>query len=192
MTLQNLDSAQADMRAAYCSGAAGMLASALVWAAAAVIAALVDVQRGVWTLLLGGALIHPLAVLVSRLAGRSGRHARDNPLGGLAAASTAWLVFMLPLAFVVFLVDATWFFPAMLLVIGGRYLVFATLYGLRLYRFAGLALAALAWPLALGRSPPELSAAAGALIEAGFAVALFLRDRRDVRAAAAVAHGDHA
>lgn len=192
MTSQNLESAQADMRAAYCSGAAGMLASALVWAAAAAVAAFVDMERAVWTLLVGGALIHPLAVVISRLAGRAGRHARDNPLGGLAAASTFWLIFMLPLAFVAFLVDARWFFPSMLLVIGGRYLVFATLYGRRTYWFVGLALAAIAWPLASGPWPGALAAAAGALIEAGFAIALFVRDHREARVAPTAAPAERA
>lgn len=47
---------------------------------------------------------------------------------------------MLSLAFDVILADASWFFPAMLLVIGGRDLVFATPYGRRLHWYAGLGL----------------------------------------------------
>jgi hypothetical protein len=33
------------------------------------------------------------------------------------------------------------------------------------------------------RVPPEFPAAAGALVEAGFAIALFVRDRRDTHVA---------
>jgi hypothetical protein len=80
--------AQSDMRRGYYSGAAGILASALAWSAAAGSAALVSPQKAIWVLLVGGALIHPVGVLICRLLGASGRHAKGNPLGLLAGAST--------------------------------------------------------------------------------------------------------
>jgi hypothetical protein len=66
-----LKHAQADMRHAYYSGGAGILASALAWSAAAGTAALVSPERAIWVLLAGGVLIHPAAVLICRMLGAS-------------------------------------------------------------------------------------------------------------------------
>ena len=133
--------AQADMRRGYCSGGAGVLASALAWSAAAGVAIFVSSQQAVWVLLIGGMLIHPAAVVICRVLGASGTHAKGNPLGSLAGASTFWLILCIPLAYLLGLNQVYWFFPAMLLIIGGRYLVFATLYGMNLYWALGFALA---------------------------------------------------
>ena len=170
--------AQADVRAGYCSGGTGILASALAWSAAAATVWLASPMQGVWALLIGGALIHPVGLLLCRLLGASGRHARGNPLGLLAGASTFWLIFSLPLAYGLALQRVEWFFPAMLLVIGGRYLVFATLYGLRLYWALGLALAGAGVVLGVMLAPPALSAAVGASTEFVFAVACLIGHRR--------------
>ena len=40
-------------------------------------------------------------------------------------------------AFSVFQIDPSFFFPIMLMTIGGRYIIFATLYGLRIYWVVG-------------------------------------------------------
>lgn len=172
----DLASAQADMRHAYFGGAAGMVASALVWLAAAAVASRAP-QNAVWTLLIGGMFIHPAGMLIARLLGRPGSHAKGNPLAPLAGASTVWLIASLPLAFAASRLHLEWFFPAMLLVIGSRYLVFHTLYGDRAYWTCGLALlvvgALLGWRLA----PPVLAAACGGLLELGFAIAIGLRER---------------
>ena len=169
--------AQADMRHAYCSGGPGILASALAWTAATVAALATSPQRAVWVLLIGGALIHPAGVLVCRLLGAPVRHATGNVLAPLAAASTAWLIFCLPLAYVVGLQDPAWFFSAMLLVIGGRYLVLATVFGVRLYWALGLTLAgagvASTW---LGGSA-VLVAAGGAAAEWAFGAVCLARHR---------------
>src|SRR5512145_1691315 len=94
-----LSHAQSDMRHAYCSGGAGILASALAWSAAAGTAALVSPERAIWVLLAGGVLIHPAGVLICRMLGASGSHSKTNPLAPLAAASTFWLIFSLPPAY---------------------------------------------------------------------------------------------
>ncbi len=59
--------------------------------------------------------------------GRSGKHSPSNPLGSLALATTFWLILSCLLAYAVSLCRIAWFFPAMLLAIGGRYLTFLTL-----------------------------------------------------------------
>ncbi len=71
-----------------------------------------------------------------------------------------------------------WFFPAMLLVIGGRYLTFQTVYGLSLYWILGVALCAAGIALALLRAPVAVSALAGGLIEVVFATVVYLRAKR--------------
>ncbi|GAB1596688.1 DUF7010 family protein [Lysobacter claricitrinus] len=180
MTL-DLQQAQADMRRAYYGGATGMAASAIAWLAAACVALRGKPDAAVWTLLVAGMFIHPAAMLLSRVAGRSGAHAKDNPLGRLAGASTFWLIFSLPLAYAASRLHIEWFFPAMLLVIGGRYLTFDTLYGESLYWPCGLALAAAG--LALGRmfATPSLAAFVGGAIELAFALVIALREQRASR-----------
>lgn len=170
--------AQADMRRGYYSGAAGILASALAWTGAAATAALVSPQKANWVLLVGGALIHPVGLLICRLLGASGSHAKGNPLGLLAGASTFWLIFSLPLAYGLGLQQPAWFFAAMLLVIGGRYLVFGTLFGLRLYWALGLALAGAGFLLAWLGVAAVVIVAVGAAIEWAFGLACAIGHRQ--------------
>jgi hypothetical protein len=173
--------AQHDLRRAYCSGAPGILASALAWSVAAGTAALASPERAVWALLIGGALIHPLGVVLCRLFGAPATHTKGNPLGQLAGASTFWLIFSLPLAYALGLQNPAWFFAAMLLIIGGRYLVFATLYGMRLYWALGLALAGAGIALGVLAVPALAVVAAGAAIELVFAVVGIVQHRNWVR-----------
>jgi hypothetical protein len=169
--------AQHDLRRGYYSGAPGILASALAWSVAAGVAAFGSPGHAIWALLIGGALIHPVGLVLCRLFGAAGTHTKGNPLGQLAGASTFWLIFSLPLAYVLGLQKPAWFFAAMLLVIGGRYLVFATLYGMRLYWALGLVLAAAGFALAALEAPALAVVAAGAAIELVFAVAGVIQHR---------------
>jgi hypothetical protein len=66
----------------------------------------------------------------------------------------------------------------MLLVIGGRYLTFQTLYGMRVYWALGALLCAAGLLLGMLRAPPPVSATAGAAIELAFAFAVFVIARR--------------
>ncbi|AXK72958.1 hypothetical protein DWG18_12165 [Lysobacter sp. TY2-98] len=181
----DLQQAQADMRRAYYGGATGMAASSIAWFASAIVAMRGPADTAVWTLLVAGVFIFPASVLLSKLAGRSGAHAKGNPLGMLAGASTFWLVFSLPLAYAASRLHIEWFFPAMLLVIGGRYLTFDTLYGERLYWACGLALAAAGFALGRVLMTPAVAALAGGAIEAAFALVIALREQRAARPVAA-------
>ena len=181
MIESDLSGAQADMRFAYCGGGAGMLASALVWLIAAIVTAFSSSTHGVWTLLIGGMVIHPAGMLIAKLLGRPGNHSKGNPLGSLAGASTFWLMFSLPLAYAASLRHIEWFFPAMLLVIGGRYLVFHSLYGLRIYWACGMVLAAAGFALGASLIHPAIAAAIGAAIEAAFGITILIMDRRAIR-----------
>lgn len=177
-----LDQAQANMREAYFGGAPGLLASSLMWAAAGFVAWQHSANQAVWTLFVGGMLIHPVAIVICKLLGRSAKHASTNRLGALAMETTIWLIVSCPLAYVVSRYRIDWFFPAMLLVIGGRYAVFATLYGQKLYWLISAILIASAYGLATMSVSPTTGAWTGAAIEFLFALVIFAKSKSEARA----------
>ena len=183
ITPTTIADAQLDMRTAYYDGAPGILCSGLVWLAAGMVALNLSATQAVWTLLIGGMFIHPAAVLLNKVLGRSGKHHPSNPLASLATASTLWMILCLVLAYGVSMLRIDWFFPAVLLIIGGRYMTFATLYGMRIYWVIGIVLAAAAYPLSAFGASPATGALAGGAIEVGFAVAVFLMAGRTARGA---------
>ncbi len=160
---------QRDLREAYAGGGPGMFASALAWLAAGIVAVQVSPERAVLTLFAGGMLIFPAGVLLTKALGYRGQHAHGNPLGTLALETTVWLVLSMPIAYVVSLFRVDLFFPAMLLVIGGRYATFATMYGTRVYWICGGTLVASAYALAALRAAPATAAFTGAAVETAFA-----------------------
>ena len=165
MTDLTFAAAQADMRRGYLNGAPGVLVSGLVWLVAGVVAITGSDTAAVLALLAGGALIHPLSVLLTKSLGRTGAHTSGNPLGRLAGETTVVLVIGLVIAFAVSSVRAEWFFPTVLLIIGGRYLVFQTVYGLRAYWTVGAALGLTGFVLGYLGVPVSVGAFAGAIIE---------------------------
>ena len=177
----NVTAAQQDMRNAYYGGAPGALASALVWLAAGTFATVSSPRDAVWVLLLGGMIIHPMAVLLAKLLGRSGAHAPGNPLAALAMEATVFFLLAISLAYAISLYRLEWFFPAMLLLIGGRYLTFATLYGMRVYWACGATLALAGFVVAQAEPPVAVGAFAGALIELLFAAIVMLSVRPGLR-----------
>lgn len=163
--MDSIKNAQQDMRNAYYDGGPGMLVSGLVWLLAACVGWQVSVKASVLTLFFGGMLIFPMGMMVAKLLHRSGKHSQGNPLSSLALESTVLLFIGLFIAFVAVQSHPQWFFPIMLLIIGGRYVLFQTLYGLKVYWVIGVALMAagvLCWLLAL---PFYMGAFAGAVIE---------------------------
>ena len=171
---------QCEMRTAYYGGAPGMLTSAGVWTVAGAVALRQTPERAVWALFVGGMLIHPLSVVLTTVMGRSGIHSKQNPLGTLALATTFWMIMCLPLAYGVSLRRIEWFFPAMLMIIGGRYLTFSTIFGTRLYWLCGGTLAMAGYLVATINAFPAVGAFVGAAIEAAFAIVIFVQARRTV------------
>jgi hypothetical protein len=174
---------QRDMRTGYLDGAPGIFTSGTVWAVATAVCLWRTPLDAVWTLFCGGVLIHPLAALLTRALGRSGKHTAGNPLGPLALATTIWMILMLVLAYGIALWRIDLFFPAMLFVIGGRYLCFATLFGTRLFWLLGAALALAGYGLGTTHAAPAAGALAGAVIEIAFAALILANGRRNARAA---------
>ncbi len=83
------------------------------------------------------------------------------------------MLLCIPVAVGAALYKVEWFFPAMLLVIAGRYFTFATLYGMKIYWIFGATLAVSAIPLAIFEAPAFTGAYTGALIEYVFGIAIF-------------------
>lgn len=171
--------AQREMRFAYYDGAPGILTSAAVWLSAGIVASLASPGHAVWTLLIGGALIHPISIVLLKAIGRPGKHSPGNPLGLLALATTFWLILSCALAYAVSLAHIEWFFPAMLCVIGGRYLTFSTIFGARIYWACGAALVLAGFTLLVINAAPRHGAFTGAVVEAVFAMAVFTLSRRE-------------
>ena len=182
--------AQREMRSAYYGGAPGMLTSATVWLIAGIVSTVMSPERAIWALFIGGVFIHPVAVLLTKVIGQSGKHSAGNPLGSLAMATTFWMILMMPLAYVASRLRIEWFFPAMLFIIGGRYLTFSTIFGTRTYWLCGAALAMAGGALGLVNATPEIGAFSGAAIEAVFAVTIFITARREISLSKRVAPSD--
>ena len=70
MNLTLTEQQQQEMRHAHYDGAPGVLVSGLIWIVAALICYQLGIKQGVWTLLIGGALIYPISVIFSKALGR--------------------------------------------------------------------------------------------------------------------------
>ncbi|SFK95238.1 DUF7010 family protein [Lysobacter sp. cf310] len=173
MTLSIASTHQLEMRHAYYEGAPGALVSGLVWLAAAAACYRLGIDKAAWTLLVGGALIHPLSTIVAKLIGRPAKTGKDNALNALAMASTIWLIVCCAMAYGLFLLKPALFFPAMMAVIGSRYLVFASVYGRAMFWGLGIALIVAANASLWVSVSPAVVAGVGGVIEIVFACLLF-------------------
>ncbi|MBR9855314.1 MAG: hypothetical protein GYB37_12180 [Algicola sp.] len=172
--LSNITDAQSDLRKGYGDGALGVLSSGVVWLISSLVAFSVSKQTAVWTLFFGGMLIHPLGLLLAKLTGVPGKHSGQNPLGKLAMEGTFFMLLCIPLALLLSLQKHAWFFQGMLLIIGGRYLTFTTLYGIKSYWVLGGLLGAMAFVLFFLNASSEISALLGAIVELVFGTVLFV------------------
>ena len=168
---------QQDMRRGYIWGATGIMTSGLVWLSAGLVAYLHDPRTSIWVLFIGAGLIVPVSNLLDRLLGAPGKHSAGNQLSKLALETTVLMLMCLPLAYGLAHFRIEWFYPAVLMIIGGRYLTFATIYGTRLYWLLGALLGVGGYlGFALG-FPPHVTALLGAAIELTFGAILLLAKR---------------
>ena len=170
--------AQADMSIGYGDGAVGILVSGFVWLMSSIVAYQFSDKQAVWTLLIGGMFIYPLSVLLAKTMKIKGEHTKGNPLGNLAMEGTIFMLMLLPIAFGLSLQHTAWFFQGMLLIIGGRYLTFASIYGNRVYWILGAALGSAAWILFSLNIQSFGSALTGSLIEIVFGVFVFINFKK--------------
>ena len=169
---------QQDMRRGYIWGATGIMTSGLVWLAAGLVAWFRDPRTAIWVLFIGAGFIVPVSNLIDRLLGAAGKHAPGNRLATLAMETTVFMLMCLPLAYGLSLYRIEWFFPAVLMVIGGRYVTFGTIYGTPVYWLLGAALGAAAMLTYLVAAPPHVAALIGAAVELVWGATLLAAKRR--------------
>lgn len=175
----NILDAQKDMRYGFFGGGVGMFVSGVVWLIAGMVARNGEMNQAIWALLIGGVLISPVSGVITKALGRPDKSIPGNPLVKLAMESTVWMIFCLLLAYTLAQANPMWFFPAMLLIIGGRYLTFSTVFGMRIYWLCGLFLAAAGVALVMLNAPFGVQPFAGALIEIVLAPFVFLQGRKE-------------
>lgn len=172
--------AQTDMCKGYANGSIGIIISGLIWLTSAIVSFQFSAKQAIWTLLIGGVFIHPLSVLVGKTMGISGTHTKGNSLGNLAMEGTLFMLMCLPLAFGLSLQHSEWFFHAMLMIIGGRYLTFASIYGIRLYWILGATLGVASYLLFSFKIQSFGSAMTGSLIEITFGLLMLIIFRKNL------------
>ena len=180
MRLSPTEEHQREMRHAYYDGAPGVLVSGLVWITAALVCHQLGMHKAVWTLFIGGALIHPIGTIVEKALGRPAKTSKANALHQLAMASTIWLIVCCAMAYGLYLLKPELFFPAMMATIGCRYLVFATLYGRFVFWTFGGTLLVAAYLAYHFTVPPAAAAGLGGSIEIFFAILVFSRASKPV------------
>jgi hypothetical protein len=140
MKFMHLGEAQRDMRRAYVNGGVGIFASGLVWTLSGLVTMNISLTAGMGTLFFGGMAIHPISIWLARSVYRRGKTRSPNPMEMLALQSTAFLIIGLVIAYLVSSTFSHWFFSIALLTVAARYLVFQTVYGMRLYLILGVVL----------------------------------------------------
>lgn len=137
----DIERAQADVRRTYRAGFSGPLVSSLVWFAAAATYQWSSPSTAMAVLFLGGVLIFPLSTVVLKFMGGPAALPKGHPSASLAMQSA----FTVPLGLLVAIALGSYepelFFPAALIIVGAHYLVFVSLYGMRLYAVAAAVLA---------------------------------------------------
>ncbi|AUD07626.1 hypothetical protein CWM47_37135 [Spirosoma pollinicola] len=171
--MDSITAAQTNLRSTYRNGATGVLVSGIVWLTAAGVIYYFSTKQGIWALLVGGALIHPISTLINKMMGLKATTNQDNPLTGLAMEGTIWMLMTIPIAYGLSLLRPEWFFQGMLLIIGGRYLTFRTLYGNNLFWLLGGLLGLSAYGLFTSNMPSLVTTLTGGFIEVCFGLILF-------------------
>ena len=177
-SIDTITQAQTDMCKGYANGSLGIIVSGFMWLISAIVSCQYSANKAVWALLIGGMLIHPLSVLLYKINGLSGNHTKGNPLGNLAMEGTFFMIMCLPIAYGLSLQNTQWFFQAMLLIIGGRYLTFSTIYGTKIYWILGAILGVAAYFLFRYNLPSFVTLLTGSVIEISFGLFMFLSFRR--------------
>ena len=171
--------AQTDMCRAYANGSVGIIVSGFIWLLSAFVTYQYSAKHAIWTLLIGGMFIAPVSALLSKALGLTGKHTKGNPLGNLAMEGTIFMIMCLPLAFGLSFQQSEFFFQAMLMIIGGRYLTFASIYGSKIYWILGAFLGAAAYIMFRFKVQSFGSALTGSLIEITFGLLLFITFRKN-------------
>lgn len=174
----NFKEAQEDMRKSYFGGGPGVFSSGIVWLTSGITALISTKQISVFVFFFGGMLIHPIGIIISKALNRSGKHKTGNPLSYLAMESTFMLFIGLFIAFFALQISPNWFFSIMILIIGGRYLMFSSVYGMHIYWALGTTLVLTGIGGFIFSAPFYLVGFIGGLIEILFSFIIIHSEKR--------------
>lgn len=173
----NLKEAQRDMRLAYTAGSTGAFASGLIWISSGIVALLSTQIAAMATLFFGGMLIYPLGLLLDKAMKRPGKHQSNNPLAKWATLSTFIIFIGLYAAYYCYHIEASYFFPIMMITIGLRYSIFEYFYGLKIYWTFAAALVAVGILSILLIHQFYIAALLGGIIEIGFSLLIYQQSK---------------
>ncbi len=176
--MTTLESSQMEMRNKHMYGATGIITSWCIWLATSIVALSYSEIYAIVTLLIGGALIHPISTWINKIFTRTWSHADNNPLNNLGMEWTFFMLMCIPLAYGLSLVHTEWFFQGMLMIIGGRYLIFNTIFWNRLFWILGATLGIAAYILFSIHASSFLTTLTGSVIEIVFWVFIYLASVR--------------
>ncbi|HET6525245.1 DUF7010 family protein [Sphingopyxis sp.] len=154
MTEASLAAAQHDLARAYAGGAPGVLVSGLVWLIAGAVWQLHGTMAAFAALFVGGMAIHPLGLLIERIAFRAPKASVGKPLETLAIEATIPLFVGVLIAWVLLVRAPDLAIPVFAAIVGARYFLFRTLYGDIAYWALGGAILLVAGPTLFGFRPP--------------------------------------
>lgn len=132
--------AQRELRIVYEGGFFGQLVAGVLWIVSATLATWSTRGVAIAVLVLGGILIFPVTMLLLRILGRPIALDARNPFRALAMQTAFVLPASMLLLVPVLEYRVTWFYPAMMVLVGAHYFPFATLYGMRSFLVLGVAL----------------------------------------------------
>ena len=169
----NVKESQQDLRSAYVNGIAGVIVSGLVWLVAGIMAYSASAKISMIVFFVGGMLIHPLGIFISKMMKGSGQHKKQNLLGILAMESTIFLFAGLFIAYAVSTIQQNWFFHIMLIIIGARYVIFQSMYGIYIYWIFGLTLLVIGAACLISDQAIYISALLGGVLELIFGFLIY-------------------
>jgi len=174
----NINEAQMDMRNAYYGGASGAIASGIIWLISGVLAWQGAISQSMLVFFFGGMFIFPASILISKLFKRSGSHQKGNPLGVLAIETTFLIFIGLFIAYTMYHSFGDWFFNIMSMIIGGRYLMFQSIYGMKVYWLLGGLMIVAGVSSMMLLSEFHVPAIVGGLIELVIAGVIIFQERK--------------
>ena len=132
--------AQKEIRTRFIGGFFGQLVSGVLWLASAALAEWSTPRAAITLLVIGGMFIFPATELLVRLTGARAPMSAGG-FKNLGAQAAFVLPVSMPLLLPVALYRLSWFYPAMLILLGAHYLPFVTLYGMRMFAVLAVMLA---------------------------------------------------
>ena len=176
--MEDIKQSQLEMSKNHIQGVMGVLVSGVIWLLAGLAAYEYSPKQAIWVLLIGGAFIHPISTVLNKITGMGHTQSKTNALGKLAMEGTIFMIMCIPLAYGLSMQRTEWFFQAMLMIIGGRYLTFQTLFGNRLFWLLGALLGIAGYVLFSLHAPSHTSALTGSTIEIFFGLFLYRNARK--------------